>query len=208
MAKARRRPQQLRSQRTVDAVLAAVARVLKREGVAGVTTNRIAEVAGVSIGSVYQYFPDKHAIFRALRDRHVEQMVRMVESKLVAHAGSDLEQLMRGLIDAMIEAHALDPALYDLLLSQAPRRADADFERRLRGALRLAITAHAHEFERPPELDRVLFVLRQLVEALAHGVVLERPASLSLTAAKDEAARAVLAYLRSHGWKPARAARR
>jgi AcrR family transcriptional regulator len=199
----RRRPQQQRSQRTVEAVLDAVARVLKREGAAGVTTNRIAQVAGVSIGSVYQYFPDKHAIYRALRQRHVEQMVRLVEVELVERADADLETLLRGLIDAMIAAHAIDPGLYDLLLRQAPHDAEleADTERRIRGAFRLAISAHAEEFERPPELDRLVFILRQSVEALAHAVVLYRPASLSLSAAKEEAARAVFAYLRAHGWK-------
>jgi hypothetical protein len=59
---ARRRPKQRRAHQTVEAVLDAVARVLKREGVNAVTTNRIAEVAGVSIGSVYQYFPDKRSL--------------------------------------------------------------------------------------------------------------------------------------------------
>jgi AcrR family transcriptional regulator len=54
---ARRIPQQPRARETVNAVLDAVARILRRDGIAAITTNRIAEVAGVSIGSVYQYFP-------------------------------------------------------------------------------------------------------------------------------------------------------
>jgi AcrR family transcriptional regulator len=215
----RRQPQQRRAQQTVEAVLDAVARVLKREGVAGVTTNRIAEVAGVSIGSLYQYFPDKRAIFAALRDRHVDAMARLVESKLVAQASHPLDALMRGLMDAMIEAHTIDPALHDLLLSQlpneaAPRRAagkhaqgHGDFDARLHGALRLAISARAHEFERPLDLDRMLFVLSQMVEALAHGVVLRRPPTLSLAAAKEEASRAVLAYLHACGKREGSAAR-
>jgi len=65
----RRQPQQNRARQTVEAVLDAVVRVLKREGVRAVTTNRIAEVAGVSIGSVYQYFPDKQAILVGLYQR-------------------------------------------------------------------------------------------------------------------------------------------
>jgi AcrR family transcriptional regulator len=68
----RREPKQRRARETVEAVLDAVVRVLKKHGVDGVTTNRIADAAGVSIGSVYQYFPDKRAIFTALHDRHVE----------------------------------------------------------------------------------------------------------------------------------------
>lgn len=65
----RRTPVQHRARQTVEAVLDAVVRVLKRHGVDGVTTNRIAVAAGVSIGSVYQYFPDKRAIYTALHDR-------------------------------------------------------------------------------------------------------------------------------------------
>ena len=61
----RREPKQRRSRETVEAVLEAVQRVLKRHGVEAITTNRIAEAAGVSIGSLYQYFPDKRAIFTA-----------------------------------------------------------------------------------------------------------------------------------------------
>src|ERR1700722_5740940 len=79
----RRQPKQRRALQTVEAVLDAVVRILKREGVEAVTTNHIAEVAGVSIGSVYQYFPDKRAIFVALHQRHIEEIDRMVESKLM-----------------------------------------------------------------------------------------------------------------------------
>ena len=64
----RRLPRQKRAQETVDAVLDSVAKLLKRGGVQAVTTNRIAEVAGVSIGSLYQYFPNKEAIFAALKE--------------------------------------------------------------------------------------------------------------------------------------------
>src|SRR5437773_55844 len=70
----RREPRQKRARQTVEIVLDAVVEVLKRDGVSAVTTNRIAEVAGVSIGSVYQYFPDKQAIFMALHARHVDQI--------------------------------------------------------------------------------------------------------------------------------------
>src|SRR5580658_3884139 len=102
----RREPKQRRAHQTVEAVLDAVSRVLKREGVKAVTTNRIAEVAGVSIGSVYQYFPDKRAIFVALHERHIQEIDRLVEAKLVENATSSLEKLIRAMIEAMIDAHA------------------------------------------------------------------------------------------------------
>jgi AcrR family transcriptional regulator len=193
----RREPKQRRARHTVEAILDAVIRLLKREGVKAVTTNRIAEVAGISIGSVYQYFPDKRAIFVALHERHVEEIDRVVETKLVAHAASPLDTLVRAMVEAMVEVHALDPELYELLLTEVPHRAqgERDFAVRLHGAFRLAIASRAHELKTPRDLDTVVFIVTHMVEALSHGAVLRRPPRLSLAEAKEEAARAVLAYL-------------
>jgi AcrR family transcriptional regulator len=196
-ASARRRPRQRRARQTVEAILDAVVRVLKREGVAAITTNHIAEVAGVSIGSVYQYFPDKRAIFIALHQRHIEQIDHMVESTLMEHAASPLDKLMGAMVEAMIDAHTADPELYELLLTEVPHRADGtrDFATRLHGAFRLAISSRAHELRKRRDLDKVVFIVTQMVESLAHAAVLQRPSSVSLEAARGEVVRAVLAYL-------------
>jgi AcrR family transcriptional regulator len=193
----RREPKQRRARHTVEAVLDAVTRVLKRQGVEAVTTNRIAEVAGVSIGSVYQYFPDKRAIFVALHQRHLQEIDRVVENKLIEHAASPLDELVRAMVDAMVEAHAHDPELYALLLTEVPHRAEGtrDFAVRLHGAFRLAVAARASELKTPRDLDLVVFIVTHMVESLSHGAVLRRPAGVSLAAAKEEAVRAVLAYL-------------
>jgi AcrR family transcriptional regulator len=193
-------PRQRRARATVEAVLDAVTRVVKREGTARLTTNRIADAAGVSIGSVYQYFADRRAILTALRDRHVAEMSQLVERRLVDHAGATLPALMRGLIEAMIEAHALDPGLYQLLLAQVPPGSGEEphLEGRLRGAVRLALASRASELDPAAGEDKLLFVLTQMMESLAHAVVLHRPPSLSLAAAKEEAVRAVVSYVESY----------
>jgi AcrR family transcriptional regulator len=195
---ARRRPTQRRARHTVDAILDAVVRVLKREGFAAITTNRVAEVAGVSIGSVYQYFPNKSAIFVALHNRHIQEVDHLIESALVEHAGSSLEELVRALFGAMIEAHSTDPELFDLLLSEVPHRADGtrDFAGRLHGAFLLAISSRAHELKKRRDLDKITFVVTHMVEALSHGAILRRPSYLSLADATEESIRAVMAYLR------------
>jgi AcrR family transcriptional regulator len=192
-----RRPQQLRARQTVDAVLDGVIRVLKREGFDALNTNRIAEVAGVSIGSVYQYFPDKKAIFAALHQRHIEQIDRLIERQLVEHAASSLDDLVRALVEAMVDAHTVDPELFELLLTEVPHRADGtrDFASRLHGVFLLAISARAHEMRKHRELDKVVFVVTNMVESLSHAAALRRPPGLSLTDAKEEAVRAVLTYL-------------
>lgn len=193
----RRKPRQRRALETVNAVLDAVVRILKREGSAAVTTNHIAEVAGVSIGSLYQYFPDKAAIFSALHKRHIDEIDRLIESRLVQHAGSSLDELMRALIEAMIDAHTRDPELYERLATEVPHRADGtrDFAVRLHGAFLLAIASRARGAKKRRDLEKAAFIVAHMVESLAHGVVLRRPPRLSLEEAKEEAVRAVLAYL-------------
>jgi AcrR family transcriptional regulator len=197
----RRTPKQRRAQETVEAVLDAVARLVKREGVEGVTTNGIAATAGISIGSLYQYFPDKRAILVAVRDRHVDEMARLVERKLIEHAAEPLDQLLRALLEAMVGAHAAEPALYELLLTQLPQEPSGahEVEARLRRALREALSSRQNEIERSADLDRVLFVLTHMLESLAHNTVLRRPPSLSLVDATEEALRAVLGYLHARG---------
>jgi AcrR family transcriptional regulator len=198
-APVRRQPQQGRARQTVEAVLDAVVRILKREGMSAVTTNRIAEVAGVSIGSVYQYFPDKRAIFIALHERHVEAIDSMVKTTLLKHAASPLNTLMRAMIEAMVEAHQNDPELYELLYNEVPHRVEGtqDFAARLHGAFRLALAARANELKSRRDLDTLVFVVTHMVESLSHAAALARPKGISLTTAKEEAVRAVLSYLHS-----------
>jgi AcrR family transcriptional regulator len=195
----RRQPKQRRAQQTVEAVLDAVVRVLKREGFDAVTTNRIAEVAGVSIGSVYQYFPDKRAILVALHQRHIEEIDSMVKTRLVEHATSSLDELIRAMVEGMIEAHTKDPELCELLFHEVPHRADGtrDFAVRLHGAFLLAISSRAKELKKGRDPDRLAFVVTHMIESLSHGVLFRRPPALSLADAKAESVRAVLAYLHS-----------
>ena len=195
----RREPTQRRSRQTVEAVLDAVLRILKREGLQAVTTNHIAEVAGVSIGSVYQYFPDKQAIFSALHQRHVQEIDRLVESTLVRHANASLEDLVGALMEALIEAHAMDPELHELLTTQVPHRTHGsqDFATRLRGIFRLAIASKDTHLKSRGDIEKVVFVVANMVDALSHAVVLHRPAGLAMRELKDEGVGAVMAYLRA-----------
>jgi AcrR family transcriptional regulator len=74
----------------MDVILRATARVLRSTGYDRASTNRVALVAGVSIGSLYQYFPSKEALVAALVEQHVGQMLALVRSKLAEVAGAPL----------------------------------------------------------------------------------------------------------------------
>src|SRR6202453_5526881 len=97
----RREPRQWRARQTVEAILEAVVRIVKREGIGAVDTNRVAEVAGVSIGSVYQYFPDKRGRFIALHRQHIEEIDRLIHRTIVECGRSPLEGLFCGGFDGL-----------------------------------------------------------------------------------------------------------
>ncbi len=190
----RREPRQQRSRQTVDFVLSAVQLVAKRHGIQAITTNRIAEVAGVSVGSLYQYFPDKRAIFEALHDRHVDDVRRVITQATSDCASTSLEEFARELVLGLVDAHAEVAELHDVVAAVVPQSA-----RGFRHALHHTFTQALSSVVDPArysndEAERMLFVLPRLVESLVHGGA---HAPLSRAGAKSEAIRTVLVYVNS-----------
>jgi AcrR family transcriptional regulator len=109
--RARRDPAQERSRQTVDAIVEAAGQLLVEHGRIGVTTNAVAERAGASIGSVYQYFPNKEAIFAALQERHRDQVMPLIQHTIarLGDPGLDIVDVLVGLMRAMAELHADAP---------------------------------------------------------------------------------------------------
>ena len=108
---ARKHPKQKRSQATVDAILDATAHIFLKNGYERFNTNAVAEYAGVSIGSLYQYYPNKSALLLAVYERHRQIMTAKIE-KLVKETAS-LEELssIEKLVGSIIEAHSSESEL-------------------------------------------------------------------------------------------------
>lgn len=113
----RKQPHQERARATLDAILVAATRVLEREGLARLTTTRIADVAGVSVGSLYQYFPNREAIVGALIDQQLDTMLTTFRRLLVEQATLPLEDavttVLCGLLAVAGSHERLHAALYD-----------------------------------------------------------------------------------------------
>jgi AcrR family transcriptional regulator len=118
----RKRPVQRRSKETVRAILEAAAQVLEREGLEGATTDRIAERAGVSIGSLYQYFPSKQAIVLALAQCHVLETWQWIEPAF-ERLGEvpPLSDVLRDFVRGTVAVHRARPRLHRVLFEDAPR---------------------------------------------------------------------------------------
>jgi len=116
--KPRKQPVQARSKKTVEIILDAAARVFAEKGFSGGTTNHIALRAGVSIGSLYQYFPNKDSILVGLLERHLAEGLIHIE-KLVSRVSTGREnpgRLVREIIQTMISEQLIDPHLHRVLL--------------------------------------------------------------------------------------------
>jgi AcrR family transcriptional regulator len=199
----RKRASQERSRLTVDALLEATARVLLKDGYEGASTNRIAAAAGVSIGSLYQYFPSKEALVAAVIERHTQELSQVVLDALRNVSERPLDIGARALITAAIDAHRVDPKLHRVLAEQVPRvgrleNIDA-VERNARTLVRAYLEGHRREIE-AADLDLAAFILTTTIEALTHSAVLRRPDVLADDKAKefvDEVTRLVVRYLRT-----------
>lgn len=194
----RKSPRQQRSQQTVDTILQATARVLAEYGYAGTNTNLIAETAGVSVGSLYQYFPNKNALIAALHDRHDKQMLALIDEVLDGNPAATLRERVAAIVAASLHAHLLEPALHRVLerefpLFDQPRdhsRADQDIHRRMRHLLEL----HREEIA---QQDRELatYVVLRIMESLVHAVALEPPAGFDPRQLERAVVDAVMGYL-------------
>jgi AcrR family transcriptional regulator len=187
---------------TVDALIEATARILIKEGYDRASTNKIAAAAGVSIGSLYQYFPSKEAVVAALIERHTEELFQIVLNALLKVSAFPIEIGVRELIAAAIDAHRVDSKLHRVLAEQVPRvgrleNIDA-VERNGRALIRGYLEAHRSEID-IADLDLAAFILSTTVEALTHSAVLHRPDILAdekATEFLDEVTRLVVRYLR------------
>lgn len=195
----RRTPRQSRSQETVEVILQATAQVLAEHGYAKASTNRIAKRAGVSVGSLYQYFPNKDALFKALIERHVSAQNAAFSELFSISAGSPPEQLIRQAVRALLASHRVEPALHLLLLSQLGGLDQAASLLTLDTRAILALEAYFRvqsKALRPMENPRLVAeVIVFAAEAVVHRSLMADLDSLADPAVERELIRLVEGYL-------------
>ena len=165
----RKSASQKRSKATVETLLDATARVLTREGYDRASTNRIAAKAGVSVGSLYQYFPNKEALVATLVARHNREMLQLLRDALENVASFDLATAMRELVRATVDAHLVDPALHRIFAEQVPRMGQLAKIEALQRETFLLIRAYVEERRNEisvGDLDSATFICVTTVEAL------------------------------------------
>lgn len=171
--KPRKAPQQARSHATVAAIVEAAARILEQRGHAGFSTNAVAELAGVSIGSLYQYFPRKDALIGALIVRETTQLVTEAEGALTeTTASAGLATVIRAAV-----AHQLRRPILARLLDFEEARLEEDADTtRIKDRFGVILRDLLSRPDAPPQLDReettrdLIAIVKGIVDAAGvHG---------------------------------------
>jgi AcrR family transcriptional regulator len=192
----RKRPKQARSEATVGAILEAAAQVFELHGYAAGTTNRIAERAGVSIGSLYQYFPNKDAILTALVHRHLAEGTAALQPHLERLSdGTSFDDALPAIVQAMVTMHALAPGLHRVLFeeTQIPPTLRAELhglEDRLVDLVAVALEGAVID----PQLSARIVI--SAIEGLTHRLVLRPPSGATSEMICHEITELVRAYIR------------
>lgn len=179
----------------VATLLEAATRVFVKEGYAKATTNRIAKAAGVSVGSLYQYFPSKDAIAVELLRRYRDGLVELVGARLSVATPETFTAIVRDLIGELLRAEGINPALHRVLIEQvlrtSARREMLGFEERLEAVLAEGMRAAKIELADP---DLSAFMLVRVVLSVVQSAVVDRP-KFKTEALADELTELVVGYV-------------
>lgn len=196
--KPRKEPRQARSRFLVETIVEAAARVFDAHGYDGANTNEVARVAGVSVGSVYQYFPNKDALVTALHERHVRHMLRILDQVDAAAGGLSLREATEMLVAKSLEVHRTEPRLQRLLHADLPtleqQRALSEASRAVLDRTRQLLSRHRAEIAQP-DLDLATYVVLRMFEELVHAAALDPPPGVEDEALRRAISDAILGYL-------------
>ena len=194
----RRTPLQSRAIDTVETIFEATARILQTEGRAGLNTNRVAELAGISIGTLYAYFPNKDAILLAMARRETEAVRASVAKALTDDLQHTNESPVRLAIRALIKGYGRRNKARRILMETliaaghsdeiaSPVQAIAD--------LIAAKGAHLLPANTKPPSPIALFVLTRAVDSVVRAATYEDAKFIASQEFEDELTRLVLAYV-------------
>lgn len=197
----RRRPRQERARATFDAILVAAREIIARDGYASLTTNKVADRAGASIGSLYQYFPNKETILVTLLEEHMAGLRPLIEESLNELADPEVafsEALHRMFVRLIARHRDADPRLQWVLGQEVPRPPHVREAQRRQEAQYTARVATILATRRDVATTRpeiAALVLVQATSALTRWLVHDAPPGLDRQAYVEEAVGLLSAHL-------------
>ena len=195
----RRSPNQARSRDKLELIFEASIRILNKQGLEGLTTNRIAEVAGVSIGTLYQYFSNKQEILAALGKREVDATIaKITEQFLVCGEESDkLRLLIKILLNAFDGRHKVRKILLDIALTEQGMKGLDQSVLQITNLINSPMAAHF--FNDMPQLTELdVFVLSSAVTGVIRSALMRDIDMLSQQELEDKIVGLIRSYIRSN----------
>lgn len=197
-------PIQVRSAFTVEAIFDACIQVLLDGGIERLTTTRVAERAGVSIGSLYQYFPNKQSLMAAVLERHLLRVVEAIEQACSQCKGQTVDTMAAAVVDAFMTAKLQDAATSRALYAVAAEVGGAEVVALLTQRSQLAIcdmlaTAADRRYK---DLAVISFVLSTAVVGPVQALLAAKAPSRLATAVRSQLKTMVAAYLREAASQP------
>lgn len=205
-ALARREPRQARSREKVALMLEAASRLIERDGLDALSTNRIAELAGVSIGSLYQYFPDKAALLEALARREMSAVSSQVMEALTgpppAAPGDRVRQIVRAVFGVFGARSGVQRQLIERALGPGVAL-PAGMTHGLIAALLSGAGVTAHDGTRRQFTPIEAFVLTQAFAGVVRAALIQLPEAGDRQAIEDALVRLVLGFFTYRDLPPA-----
>lgn len=198
--KPRKQAVQKRSRHTVDCILEGAAHIFSQKGYALTTTNHIAEKAGVSIGSLYQYFPNKEAIIVSLAQQHLTEVGHMIDGLLTRAEKGELavSDMLGQVVNNMIDIHMQAPRLHQAIFNEAPlpedlKQALSSYERKLAVRLENILSSTGALPLEPTATSCLLMV--QVIESLSHWYAVNVPENITRDKMAEEMIAIIEAYM-------------
>lgn len=195
----RKTPVQERSRRTVERILDAAARIFHEHGYSAATTNDIADEADVSIGSLYQYFPNKDALLVALTTRHIEVATAgLVDLLHGLDVESGFDPVLRAVVGFLVEQHDLDE-LHLLVMHEAPRTHAINHELDRARSQLVEMTSQLLASRIEDELRRAVIarMVVATIDSAVHDVILRQPRGSERDVAMELTIRTALSIIDS-----------
>jgi AcrR family transcriptional regulator len=200
----RKTPVQARSTSTVEAIFTATIQVLIEFGLKRLTTTRVAERAGASVGTLYQYFPNKSALLAAVLEKHLVQVVEAVESACQAAKGKSLDDIAKDIVTAFVSAKLREPKTSMALYAVAAEVGGTEVVARMTQRSQLALCdvlacASDAKFD---DTRTVSFVLTTAMVGPVQGLLAMGAPALMARSVTSQLVHLATAYLRACSVKP------
>jgi AcrR family transcriptional regulator len=195
----RKGPRQERSRVTVESIMQATLELIAKDGFHTLTTTKIAERAGISVGSLYEYFPNREAILLSLYESTSSRVANVARKVIVDILDMPIEKGIPKSIEALLVVHGANRLILLDMVTEMPELKLITHPISYDSLMRSAISTYLQHFGvqmTPKELERRLFFIKQIVMGCIRQYLQHPPSRLSRREFVDDLSRILVPYIK------------